>query len=437
MQRVSGGRDTISVLSAQVLLLLASLTSQALLAWVLMPAGRGVYALFVALGTILPVVFAFGLDRSVQFYLMSGRIGLAPALQALLMVWAGSAICSVLVALLIGGHAGLPTPMQEPQQWLAGAAVIATASLYSVLIRTRVAARQYGGYLVATIAQSVVNLGFLCVLWKTGTLGTAAAIASLAISYGMASVVSLRSLRKTGRERHQGPPASELKRNVAVYGIRYYPALVGHALDFNLGAIVLGAVASSSDVGIFAALAALMLRFLLLAQAFQEAMLPRISADEGGRAQLVVQLARVSATTTLAVGLLFALVSRPVLAVLLSPAFAEHSSLVWWMLPGVAVHAASTLLMPFFEGTERPVVVSTAVWCGLIVNLVAILVGFPVMGLDSAGLAMSLGMFARFAFLWGAFAGVTGASPADLMGLRREDLDLLRGLVGRARRGEG
>ena len=139
MQRVSGGRDAISVLSAQVLLLLASLASQSILAWALLPAGRGVYALFVALSTILPVVFMLGLDRSIQFYLMSGKIGLTQALRALLMVWAGSVACSVLVGLSIGGNTGLPAPTQEPVQWLAGISVIATASLYSMLIRMRVA----------------------------------------------------------------------------------------------------------------------------------------------------------------------------------------------------------------------------------------------------------------------------------------------------------
>lgn len=435
MQRVSGGRDAISVLSAQVLLLLASLASQSILAWALLPAGRGVYALFVALSTILPVVFMLGLDRSIQFYLMSGKIGLTQALRALLMVWAGSVACSVLVGLSIGGNTGLPAPTQEPVQWLAGISVIATASLYSMLIRMRVAVRQYGGYLASTVVQGVVNLSLLSILWKVEVLGAATAVAALAFSYGVASLVSLRALGNARLECKHGQNVGELRRKIATYGIRFYPALVGHALDFNLGTIALGAVAANSDVGIFAALAALMLRLLLLAQAFQEAMLPRISADEGGRVHLVVQLARLASMTTLAIGLLFALVSRPVLAVLLSPKFAEHFLLVWWMLPGVAVHAASTLLMPYFEGTERPVIVSIAVWCGLAVNLVVVLLGFPVMGLDSAGLAMSLGMFARFTLLVTAFTSVTGVSAAAFFGLRRADLELVRSLVVRARKG--
>lgn len=426
-----------SVLAAQVLLLLASVVTQAALAWLLLPEGRGLYALFAALATILPVMFTLGLDRSIQFHLMSGRMGLAEALRALLKVWAGAAVCGAVAALLLGGQVGLPLPSQDLTLWLAGLGLLATASLYSVLLKMRVAARQFGGYLSATLAQSAANLALLGAFSLTGSLRPAAAIAALSFSYGVAALLSWRALRGASQAHDRNAVADLAGGEIVRYGIRYYPALVGHAVDFNAGTLVLAAVATTHEVGIFAAIAALMLKLLLLAQAFQDAMLPRVAADDRGRAELVAQLARIAAAATFVGGLIFALVSRPVLALLLSPEFAAGASLVWWTLPGIAVHASSALLMPFFEGTGRPGMVSIAVWCGLMVNVTVILLAYPIIGLDSAGLAMTLAMVARFLLLAVPFASVTGLSLVSLLVLRSVDWLKLRELVLRSRRVSG
>lgn len=437
MHRSTGQRDVLSVLAAQVLLLLASIVTQAALAWLLRPDGRGLYALFAAFATILPVVFTLGLDRSIQFHLMSGKMGLAEALRALLKVWAVAAACGGAAALLLGGRTGLPSPWQDTALWLAGLTLLATASLYSVLLKMRVAARQFGGYLAATLAQSAANLAILGVLALTGLLRPAAAIVALAVSYGVAAFLSWRALLGASQAYDRAARRDHAAGQVFRYGIRYYPALVGHAVDFNAGTLVLAAVATTQDVGIFAAIAALMLKFLMVAQAFQESMLPRIAADNRGRAELVAQLARIAIAATFVAGLLFAVVSRPILALLLSPEFASGAGLVWWALPGIAVHAGSTLLMPYFEGTGRPGIVSIAVWCGLAVNVLVILLAFPFMGLDSAGLAMTSGMVARFLVLAVPFSSVTGLPLTSLFGVREVDWLMLRGLALRSRKTSG
>lgn len=437
MHRSTGQRDAASILAAQVLLLLASVVTQAALAWLLLPEGRGVYALFAALATILPVVFTLGLDRSIQFHLMSGKMGLADALSGLLNVWAAAAICGFVAALLLGGRVGLPLPAQDVTLWLAGLGLLATASLYSVLLKMRVAARQFGGYLAATLAQSAANLALLGAFALTGSLRPATAIAALAFSYAVAALLSWRALRGASQTHDEAVASGHARGEIVRYGIRYYPALVGHAMDFNAGTLVLAVVATTHEVGIFAAIAALMLKLLLLAQAFQDAMLPRIAADDRGRAELVAQLARIAVAATFCGGLLFALVSRPVLALLLSPEFAAGSRLVWWTLPGVAVHAGSALLMPFFEGTGRPGIVSIAVWCGLVVNVTVILLAYPIMGLDSAGLAMTSAMVARFLVLAVPFSSVTGLSLTSLLGVRAVDWLMLRGLALRSRKASG
>jgi O-antigen/teichoic acid export membrane protein len=223
---------------------------------------------------------------------------------------------------------------------------------------------------------------------------------------------------------------------IAGFGFRFYPAAVAHALDFNAGVLVLAAIASSSEVGIYAALSALMLRFLLLAQAIQEAVLPRVAADaDRGRQHLVSQLTRVSVWATAAIVLAFLPVSNWIVGVLLSPPFVEGISIIWWMVPGIIAHAASAVLMPYFEGRGRPGVVSIATWVGMTVNVAAVVLLYPVLGLPGAGLAMTLGLVSRFAVLCFHFSGSGGGGFWALLTPRKADIALassaIRGVIRR------
>lgn len=437
MHPSSGRRDALAVLAAQVWLLLASLVTQAILAWLLLPAGRGLYALFAVIATILPVVFTFGLDRSIQYHLMSRRIGHSHALRSLLSVWAGAAACAAGAAILMAGWGTLPGVASAQALWAAGLALVAAASLYAVLLRMHIAVGRFSGYMTTTIVQSVVNVGLLLSFAAADRLTPGAAVAALALSYAAAAAVSLLNLKAPSAGQNVDAVSGATTGDILRYGLNYYPALLGHAVDFNVGIVVLASLATNVEVGIFAAVSALMLKFLMLAQAFQEAMLPRIAADEHGRAELVAQLARIAIILTLAGALLFAVVSRPVLALLLSREFVAGASLVWWMLPGIAIHAGSTLLMPFFEGTGRPRVVSMAVWAGLLANVLVIVIAFPYLGLDSAGLALSIAMFTRFLLLAVPYCRITGLSPSSLVGLRRVDWQLLGSLSRRMRPARG
>ncbi|MBK9251794.1 MAG: polysaccharide biosynthesis C-terminal domain-containing protein [Proteobacteria bacterium] len=257
---------------------------------------------------------------------------------------------------------------------------------------------------------------------------------ALAASYLVATGVSLFWLTRRLAAPLSFVPRERL-REVFAFGIRSYPTAIAHAIDFNAGVLVLAVIAFASDVGIYAALSALMLRFLLLAQAMQEALLPRIAADSTGRHELVVQMSRLAvAAALLALGV-FLPFSGWVVAMLLSPAFLAGIGIVWWMAPGIAAHAASTVLMPYFEGRGKPGVISMATWVGMSTNIAGLLVLYPAMGLSGAGLAMTAGLVSRLIVLQMYFRSENGVSIRSLIVPVRADMDMawstIRGLVRR------
>src|SRR6185503_13276998 len=175
-----------------------------------------------------------------------------------------------------------------------------------------------------------------------------------------------------------------------------------------------------------------MIRFLILAVALQETVLPRVAADGVGRPVLVAQLSRISVASTALMTLAFCVVSKPVLSLLLSPTFSEAARLTWWIAPGLILHASSALLMPYFEGTNRPGVVSLAVWAGLLSNVSFVVLLYPRMGLAGAAFAVSLGMAVRFTVLAVEFFRSTGINWRGIILMGTSDARLLLGPAGLA-----
>ena len=418
-----GRRDALSIVGTQLTLLLSSLVVQSLLGWLLLPEGRGLYAIFAVVGALMPVLCAFGLDRSIHYQVMSGRLGLGEALGSILAIAAVASTLGVMLSLCLAGFGPLPAFVGSESLWFAGLALVALTSGYTFLPRLLLATRRFREYLAVTLVQALSNVVLVLVLVVVLQLRTPGAIAAFAASYGAGAVVSFRWLY--GAVDNIALASATQVPAIRRYAVKYYPALVGHAVDFNAGVLMLGALATNRDVGLYAALWALMGRFLMLALALQETVLPRVAADHVGRPVLVAQLSRLAVAGTTLITLVFCLVSKPVLSLLLSPAFASAADLAWWIAPGLILHSSSSLLMSYFEGTNRPGVVSLAIWAGLLSNICLIVVFYPRMGLPGAALALSLGMAVRFMFLGFEFRRSSGTSWRGITIMGTSDARLL------------
>lgn len=421
------------MLKGQLTLLATSVLSQSLLAWSLAPTGRGTYALVATYGQLLPVLFAFALDRAIQIRLISGRCSLRLALRfSTVVVVTASSLGTIALIVL-----RLVSPAIVSQLGL-GAAVFTTLLMPATLaftfaLRIYTARKQFRHYYLVLALQACTNVALLVAFVPGMGLGTSGALAALLASYlvplGVA-LVGLHAEAPANAERLGRRGATEM----FAFAWRAYPATVGHALDFGIGAVLLGLLAPAAEVGLLAAASAIMLKFLLVPQSLQEALLPRIAADPRGRPELVALGARVACLVTMGIVLSFLVVSRPVVLVLLSAAFLPALPLLWWMGFGVVLHGASTVLMPYFDGTQRPGIVSLAVWAGLTVNVTLTIVLYDHFGASAAAMAFSAGLAARFLVLAVVFERSSGLRPRELVVPRRQDAkllwDLLHGAAG-------
>lgn len=424
----SGARDTAITFFTRVSVMAASLGIQSALAWLLGPAGRGSYAVCILFAMLLGVVFAMSVDRAGQYLIASGRASVVDGVLVTLTAGlVGSAIGVAVGFVLIQSGAEFFTKatvlsfrlslILVPLNVISESLIFLLMGIRRFAWMSRIALVRVAVHLVATL---VLVMGF--------RLGVNGALVALMMGNAVAIAVGLSFLRSQHGltfKRLHGRDFSAL----LSYGVRYWVANLGSQVNFRIGTLVLAWFVTTPEIGIFAAAASLVSRVLLIPDAIEAALLPRVASDPAGRTELVSQVSRIS---MMVCGLILAtlvVVSRPLVALLFSPDFLPAVPLIWMMAIGMLMHAGSKVLVAYFMGINRPAVCSWAVVTAVLANFIALMVLLPLIGLPGAAWAMTIGYTARTIVLVLSFRATTRAGFRETWVPRRSDFALLGDLV--------
>ncbi len=402
--RTTGGQDTVIVFATQVGMVIFGLAIQSLLAYTLLPEGRGSFALCVVFASILGVLFTPGAQQGAQYFIMTKQATISEGVGAAL------AIC------LVGGALAIALAVPFIHSDIAFFHKAETRSFYLALVLMPVMAfsgameyqlaglRRFGHLAVFALAHAALNILVLLVLVWVGRLGVAGAVAAVIGAHGCMVVLCLWYLRR----RHGlvlTNPFRAVSARIVGYGLRFHPAGIGSALEMSAGVLILGLFASQAEIGLFATASALMFRLRMISDAVGNALLPRIAGS--GRPELTTLCLRVVSCGTVAAILAVLAISTPLVRILFSEAFLPAVPLLWIIAPGVLAYAGVGILGTYFKSIDRPGICSWAVSLGLAVNLIAIPALYPVVGVSAAAWGLTLGMICRLVFLAAAFARAT------------------------------
>ena len=428
----SGARDTAITFFTRVSVMAASLGIQSALAWLLGPAGRGSYAVCILFAMLLGVVFAMSVDRAGQYLIASGRAQVVDGVLVTLVAGlAGSAVGVVVGYFLIQSGAEFFTKATTlsfrislilvPLNVLSESLIFLLMGIRRFAWMSRIALVRVGVHLVATL---VLVLGF--------GLGVNGALVALMLGNAAAITAGLSFLKS-----EYGLAPKRLHRRefseLLSYGVRYWVANLGSQMNFRIGTLVLAWFVTTPEIGIFAAAASLVSRVLLIPDAIEAALLPRVASDPEGRTELVSQVSRLSMIVCGAILAVLVLVSRPLIAILFSRDFLPAVPLIWMMAVGMFMHSGSKVLVAYFMGINRPAICSWAVVSAVLANFGALLLLLPIIGLPGAAWAMTIGYAVRTAVLVLSFRATTRAGFKETWLPRRADIALLKDLV-RSRR---
>jgi O-antigen/teichoic acid export membrane protein len=424
----SGARDTAITFFTRLSVMAASLGIQSALAWFLGPAGRGSYAVCILFAMFLGVVFTLSVDRAGQYLIASGRVQIVDGVLVTLAAGlAGSAIGVAVGYVLIQSGAEFFTKATALSFRLS-LILVPLNVLSESLVFLLMGIRRFAWMSRIAVARVITHLAATLVLVWGLDLGVNGALVALMLGNAVSIAVGLSFLRS----QYGLAPRRLRRRDFAAllsFGIRYWVANLGSQMNFRIGTVVLAWFVTTPEIGIFAAAASLVSRVLLIPDAIEAALLPRVARDPEGRSELVAQVARLSLIVCGVVLAALVIVSRPLIALLFSRDFLPAVPLIWMIAVGMLVHAGSKILAAYFMGINRPAICSWAVVSAVLANFGALMILLPAIGLPGAAWAMSIGYLIRSIVLVLSFRAVTRKGFRETWLPRRADIALLRDLA--------
>lgn len=416
----TGGQDAALVFATQAWVTLAGLVCQSLLAYLLLPEGRGAYAVCVAFAHLLGISLTFSVDLGAQFFAMTKRMSVSKCLLPALGVCLAGSVLGMAAALPLI-HSGLAFFQKaSASAFLTSLALIPLTSCSFAAEMQLAGAKRFAALLHLTLARSAVTVLFtLLLVWQL-EWGVEGALLALCASHVVMFLGCFRDLRKNLALRFEAPSRSELMQ-ILHYGLRVHLARLGNVMESRIGILALAILADREAVGLFAAVSAIMLHLHLIADSVGIALYPRTAGDADQAPELIGRCLRLACLATFGALALLLLASAPLVRLLLSEAFLPAVPMMWIMAPGILAIAAANLLATYFKSIDRPGVCSWASWAGLLANAAACFALHPALGMEGAAWALSLGLCVRTAWLGVAFHRHTGMALGAVWLLGRRD----------------
>ncbi len=405
----SGGQDALVMFVTLSGMAALSLLIQGMLAYMLLPEGRGAYAVCIAFGNLLGLILTPGAQQGAQYLVAARQISVSQGVSAALVIsFAGGGLAAALAVPLI--YSDVPFFQKATTNTFLLALPLVPLTVLSVALDHQlVAQRRFRRLALFSLLRAAANVLGILVLVSLLGLGVNGAVISFAAGHCVIIAAVLLDLWRHCGLSFEMPGRWNLAR-ILKYGLKYHIARIGGVTETQIGVIALGWLASQDEIGLFAAANMLMLGFLLLSNAVGNALYPRVAAAGVGleRSELVARCMRLVGLATGASLLAPMALSQPLVRLLLSEDFLTAVPLLWIIAPGILALALSGILMTHFKGVNRPEVCSGAVFLGLCVNLGALLLLYPGLGLSAAAWSMTAGMICRCLLLAVVFQRTTG-----------------------------
>jgi O-antigen/teichoic acid export membrane protein len=439
--QTSFGQRVAGVFVTRIARFVAGVVTSFLLARILLPEGRGQYALLVLVPGMLVALGQFG-TSSLSFF--AGRGGSVAQLRAHALL-----LTTGLSVLLVGGTLvllpWLTSSVLEPAPrdlLFVSLAAVPFQFLASMSGSVLIGRQRFRVYNVILIGQAVLMLALVVVLVLVLRLGVAGAVWAYVSTAVLASIaVTVELWRAVGEATEPGAPVSLPQ--ILGYGMRIYPASVAGYFSYRADVLILSALLGDAAViGLYAFAVSLAELTFFVPDAVSTVFYPRVAGMQREAADASApQVARFTVLITiLAVVVLIPVALVAILVIV--PDYLGSMLPFLVILPGIVALSSAKVLAGYISGLGLPLSVAGATGASLVLNIVANLLLIPWLGIVGASLASVLSYTTQAVVLAliaarlsrrraGDYLLPTGAEVRRLVDGVRE----LRGHLGRVRGG--
>ena len=425
VRRNTGIEDVALSVATRLGSLLSGLAIQSLLAYALLPTGRGEFAICIMFAAFAGVLLTPGVDAGSQYFVMAKKISVSQGISVSLTICLiGSGLSVALTIPLIDSNIAFFQKADSKSFYLA-LIFIPVSTFGSATQHLLLGLRRFAQIALFSLIQTAANGFVLVVLLISIGLDVGGALVAASTGHLVMVVLCLFDLRRSSKATWEWPSWSSASL-VLRYGLKHYVARIGWSVDVRIGVLLLGLMASRTEVGLFAVASALMAKFFLISNAVFQPLLTRAITHEAGRPDLVAFCSRIATWTTGFALVLFLIFAVPLMRLLLSEQFLPLVPLLRIIAVGVVTYAGAVILNAYFRATNRPGTCSWAIGIGLASTFLSVPLLYPVVGIYASAWGMTIGFVTRSAFLSVAYYRMSHTHPAISCLYRRGDFNQIR-----------
>lgn len=368
--RTSLARATYAALQADVAQAVSDFVIVVVVARALGPAERGVFFLAVLASTLIALVGNLGLATAAIVYGANRRVSLRElhGLALLLSVAVGVLGAAVLLALK---QVWLSTVLQGMNTVTL---VLVAASLAPVLYAQIAGALLYGMGLTREISAIRVVIAIITPLLMLPAVLIGGRTAGWAVAAWLVTVVTFAAAIAVFVVRQSSAPAwprRQTVRTLLSFSLRSYVGTLAHHGFLRIDVLFVSARLGPRAVGIYAQAAGLAERMMTLGNAMYASSASRLGSDPPDRAaELAAELVRVLLLILVPVGVVLALLAKPIMLLLFGSAFEAAATPFAILIPGtICLTIWSVLSLYVVASLHRPGLTTLIQGAALIVSV--------------------------------------------------------------------
>lgn len=408
-----GAKDLAVTLFSRGSLILIGLAMQSLLAWSLGPEGRGEYAICLVFSSLSAVFFSVGVDWAVSYYFSTSHFSRSEVLSFMLL-YLVIISCVIFLVLPYVIRADLDFFHKAQHQFFQFAIVWTVANIaYSFSTSMLGGMRAFNLLAVVTLVKSAIAFVGAFILLRMTPLGVRAPI--LADSLG-SFVVMIMAFAFTMRriEYRWVSPSIECSKQVLNYGTRMFVGSAGMIANTHMGTVLLSFYVASRELGFFSLSMSFLGQFTVVADVIARIIQPRIAASPTGRPDLVSFCARTNGSFVFIAGVVLVVSANWWVPIFFSDQFLPIIPVITILIPGIWLRVIGKTLFPFFNGTNRPEIVSISTFINLVINLGLLLLLLGPLGLEGAAWATTCAYIISTIYVVCKYRQVSGSSIREI-----------------------
>lgn len=416
-------------LGTRLIMIALRLLRNILLARLLGPAERGLFALLSALPELIGAVTSGGLNSAVAY-----RAARQPDMGVLLtyVLVYGCALASLLtlaglVLLQLSGQ-----PLAVMQQlgilaWLLLLAVPLTIGK-SALLTLHNADGRVGPFNALRLLESLLPLPLFIGIWLLfPQAALEAAVSSWLLGLLVVVVIGWCWLGRFHQLRLRWQ--AETQQQLFHYGARSHPDVLFQQILLRADYLLIGVMLPAADLGYYVMASAAAELLLIVPEAVTTPLMKRLLQQGDGIERLTPLALRLTASVMLLACLSMALIGEWLIVSLFGVAYAPAYPALLWLLPGLFGLCYASILRLDLLGKQRPGALSFITGAGALLNFILNLWLIPHSGIVGAAIASSVAYLLVTLGMLGLYCHLGGVAWWRTLLLLPEDIRLLRRLL--------